>query len=131
MKAALSQIGKDYAGKDVSIVAISANDAAAYPQDAPEKLAEMAMEEGFLFPFLYDETQAVAKAYTAVATPDVFIFDKDLKLVYRGQVDDTRPNGKPATGKDVREALDALLEGRAVSTEQKPAIGCSIKWKKG
>ena len=130
VKTALASLGKDYEDKEVAIVAISANDASKYPDDAPEKLAEMAAEEGFTFPFLYDESQATAKAYTAVATPDIFIFDKDQKLVYRGQFDDTRPgSGKEATGADVRAALDALIEGRPVSQEQKPAIGCGIKWK--
>ncbi len=131
VKKALAQLGKDYGDKDIAIVAISANDAQAFPDDAPDKLSEMAKEEGFTFPFLYDETQKVAKVYTAVATPDVFIFDADQKLVYRGQFDDTRPGGnKEATGADVRAALDALIAGQPVSSEQKPAIGCSIKWKK-
>ncbi len=130
VKKALASIGKDYEDKDVAFVAISSNDAAAFPDDAPERLSEMAREEGFTFPFLYDETQKVARAYTAVATPDIFIFDKDQKLVYRGQFDDTRPNsGKEATGADVRAALDALIAGQPVSKEQKPAIGCGIKWK--
>ena len=131
IKKALAALGDEYKDKDVAIVAISSNDAKAFPDDAPESLKEMAIEEGFTFPFLYDETQKVAKAYTAVATPDVFVFDKDQKLVYRGQFDDTRPNsGKEATGADVRAALDALLTGQPVSQEQKPAIGCGIKWKK-
>lgn len=130
IKSALSAVGRDYAGKDIAIVAISANDPAAYPADAPASLAEMAKEEGFTFPLLFDESQDIAHAYTAVATPDTFIFDKDLKLVYRGQFDDTRPDGDPATGADVRAALDALLNGQPVSGNQKPAIGCGIKWKK-
>jgi len=131
IKKALATIGKEYEDKDVAFVAISANDPSAYPEDAPEKLSEMALEEGFTFPFLFDESQATARAYTAVATPDIFIFNKDQKLVYRGQFDDTRPNGgKEATGADVRAALDALLAGQPVSEEQKPAIGCGIKWKK-
>ncbi len=130
VKTALAQIGKDYEEKDVAIVAISSNDAKAYPEDGPAGLSEMAMEEGFTFPFLYDESQAVAKAYTAMATPDVFIFDKDQKLVYRGQFDDSRPgSGKVADGKDVRAVFDALLAGQPVPADQKPAIGCSIKWK--
>lgn len=129
IKGALAGIGRDYAAKDAAIVAISANDPAAYPADAPESLAEMAKEEGFTFPFLFDESQDTAHAYTAVATPDTFIFDKDRKLVYRGQFDDTRPQGDPATGKDVRAALDSVLAGRPVSPDQKPAIGCGIKWR--
>lgn len=131
VKKALAQLGKDYEGKSVQIVAISSNDATAYPEDAPESLKEMAAEEGFTFPFLYDESQAVAKAYTAKATPDTFIFDGAQKLVYRGQFDDTRPKGdKEATGADVRAVLDAVLAGQPVPADQKPAIGCSIKWKK-
>lgn len=131
VKKALAQLGKDYEDKDAALVAISANDPAANAADAPDKLKEMAEEEGFTFPFLFDESQSTARAYTAVATPDVFIFDSGQKLVYRGQFDDTRPNGdKEATGADVRAALDALLAGQPVSADQKPAIGCSIKWKK-
>lgn len=131
VKKALAQLGKDYKDKDVSLVAISANDPTANAADAPDKLKEMAQEEGFTFPFLFDESQSTARAYTAVATPDVFIFDSGQKLVYRGQFDDTRPNsGEVSDGKDVRAALDALLAGQPVSADQKPAIGCSIKWKK-
>ncbi len=130
IKKALAQIGQDYKDKDAAIVAISSNDAEKYPDDAPESLKEMAQQEGFVFPFLYDESQEVAKAYTAKATPDVFIFDKDQKLVYRGQFDNSRPNsGNEADGKDVRAVLDALIEGKPVPAEQKPAVGCSIKWK--
>ncbi len=130
IKTALAQIGKDYQSQDVGIIAISSNDAVKHPADAPESLKEMAQEEGFVFPFVYDESQDVAKAYTAKATPDVFIFDKDQKLVYRGQFDDTRPGSdKVADGKDVRTALDALIDGKSVPTKQKPAVGCSIKWK--
>ncbi|MGH7198937.1 MAG: thioredoxin family protein [Candidatus Omnitrophota bacterium] len=132
VKKALAQLGKDYRDKDAAIVAISANDPEKVPQDAPESLAAMAKEEGFAFPFLFDGPQKTAQAYTAVATPDVYIFDGDRKLVYRGQFDDSRPFGfGKATGKDVREALDAVLEGRRVSSDQKPAVGCSIKWKPG
>jgi peroxiredoxin len=130
VKGALSQLAKDYQDQGVGFVAISANDPAAYPEDSPASLAEMAQEESFSFPLLFDQTQAVARAYTARATPDIFIFDADGKLAYRGQLDDTRPNGgKPADGADVRQALDQLLAGNPVSAEQKPAIGCSIKWK--
>ena len=130
VKKALAAVGEDYRKKGVQIVAISANDPAAYPDDAPKSLAEMAKEESFKFPFLFDKTQNTAKAYSAKATPDVFIFDKDQKLVYRGQFDDTRPNGgKEADGSDVRAVLDALISGSPVPSEQKPAVGCSIKWK--
>lgn len=132
IKKELAQLGRDYEGKGLAIVAISANDPAGYPEDAPEKLKAMAVEEGFTFPFLFDGTQAVARAYTAVATPDFFLFDKDRRLVYRGQFDDSRPrSGIPVTGKDVRAAIDAVLEDRPVSSEQRPSVGCSIKWKAG
>jgi peroxiredoxin len=128
----LAQIGKDYANSDVSIVAISANDAANYPDDAPDKLKEMAKELGFTFPFCYDESQETAKAYTAACTPDFFLFDADRKLVYRGQLDDSRPgNNEPVTGKDLRTALDAVLASQTVTPDQKPSIGCNIKWKQG
>ena len=114
------------------MVAISANDAAGYPDDAPERLKAMAKELEFAFPFCYDESQAVAKAYTAACTPDFFLFDVARTLVYRGQLDDSRPgNGKPVTGKDLRGALDAVLAGEPVSAEQRPSLGCNIKWKKG
>lgn len=132
VKTGLTKMGQDYVGKDIAIVAISANDPAAIPIDSPQGLKEMAQEEGFNFPLLFDETQSVAKAYTAVATPDFFLFDKSRKLVYRGQFDDSRPgNSIEVTGKDVREAIDALLAGKPVSENQKPSIGCSIKWKPG
>lgn len=128
----LAQIGKDYANSDVGIVAISANDAANYPNDAPEKLKDMAKEFGFTFPFCYDESQETTKAYTAACTPDFFLFDRDRKLVYRGQLDDSRPsNNQPVTGQDLRMALDAVLASQPVNSEQKPSIGCNIKWKPG
>jgi peroxiredoxin len=128
----LARLGRDYQGRDVGIVAISANDAEAYPDDAPDSLAEMARQVGFTFPVLYDETQDVAKAYRAACTPDFFVFDASRKLVYRGQLDDSRPsNGKPVTGRDLRSALDAVLAGRPVAREQTPSIGCNIKWKAG
>ena len=128
----LSRLGRDYGAKSVGIVAISANDAAGYPDDAPAKLAEMARQLRFTFPFCYDESQAVATAYTAACTPDFFLFDAERRLVYRGQLDDSRPgNGKPLTGNDLRAALDAVLAGKPVSPDQKPSIGCNIKWKKG
>ena len=132
VKQELAQLGKDYANKDVGIVAISANDAANYPDDAPAQLAAMAKELGFAFPFCYDESQQTAKAYTAACTPDFFHFDADREVVYRGQLDDSRPgNGKPVTGKDLRAAMDAVLAGKPASVTQQPSIGCSIKWKKG
>ena len=132
VKEELARLGKDYASKPIGIVAISANDAVGYPDDAPDKLKAMAKELGFTFPFCYDETQETAKAYTAACTPDFFLFDRGRKLVYRGQLDDSRPgNGKPLTGKDLRAAIDAVLAGRAPSPDQRPSIGCSIKWKKG
>ncbi|MFH0984926.1 MAG: thioredoxin family protein [Candidatus Omnitrophota bacterium] len=127
----LSKLGKDYEGQGLAIVGISANDPAAYPEDGPESLKEMAVSEGFTFPVLFDGPQEVAKAYTAVATPDFLLFDKDRKLVYRGQYDDARPgNASPVTGKDLRAAVDAVLAGNPVPTDQKHAVGCSIKWKK-
>lgn len=125
----LAKIGRDYINK-IGIVAISSNDTSAYPEDAPESLKEQAQEIGFTFPYLYDESQEVAKAFTAACTPDLFLFDKNHKLVYRGQVDDSRPgNNLPVTGRDVRAAIDALLTNQPVSEDQKPSIGCSIKWK--
>ena len=129
VKKELARLGRDYAGKGIGIVAISANDPAAYPEDSPGRLKQMAEEEGFTFPLLFDETQEVARAYTAVCTPDPFLFDGGLRLVYRGQLDDGRPGGKPSDGKDLRAALDALLAGRPVRGPQKPSAGCSIKWK--
>jgi hypothetical protein len=128
----LARIGHDYAAKPLGIVAISPNDAKAFPDDAPDSLREMAIELGFLFPYCFDETQNVAKAYDAVCTPDFFLFDKDRRLVYRGQLDDSRPRTDiPVTGRDLRAAIDSVLEGRPVSAQQKPSIGCSIKWRNG
>jgi len=127
----LARIGLDYQPRGVGIVAISSNDAADYLEDAPDSLKEMAVELGFTFPFCYDETQQVAKAYTAACTPDLFLFDAAKRLAYRGQLDDSRPNsGVPVTGADLRAALDALLAGRPVTTHQKPSVGCNIKWKR-
>jgi peroxiredoxin len=132
IKKELARLGNDYAAKDIGIVAISANDAANYPDDAPDSLKAFAREEGVSFPFAYDETQEVAQAYTAACTPDFFLFDKKLELAYRGQLDDSRPgNGKPVTGKDLRAAIDALLTGKSVNPNQVPSIGCNIKWKPG
>ncbi len=128
----LARIGRDYAGRGVGIVAISANDVANYPEDAPEKLKEMAQSLGFDFPYCYDEGQEVAKAYSAACTPDFFLYDEERKLVYRGQLDDARPgNEKPVTGRDLRTAMDALLAGRPVPAGQKASLGCNIKWKPG
>jgi thiol-disulfide isomerase/thioredoxin len=130
VKKELAKLGKDTAGRGTGIIAISANDAKNYPDDSPENLKKMAMEEAFNFPFCYDEDQSVAKKYSAACTPDFFLFDADFKLAYRGQLDDSRPeNGKPVTGKDLREAIDAVLAGKAVAKTQKPSIGCNIKWK--
>ena len=126
----LAQLGRDYDGKGIGMVAISSNDAVNYPDDAPESLAEQAREVGFAFPYLYDLTQEVARAYDAACTPDFFLFDQDQKLVYRGQFDDSRPGGGiPVTGKDLRNAMDALLEGAPIHPIQKPSLGCGIKWK--
>ena len=128
----LSRLGRDYADQDVGIVAISANDAAGYPDDAPDTLKAMAEELEFLFPLCYDESQETAKAYTASCTPDFFLFDASRALVYRGQLDEARPgNNKPVTGKDLRAAIDAVLAGKPVQPDQRPSIGCNIKWKKG
>ena len=128
----LARLGQDYAARDIGIVAISANDAKGYPDDAPEQLKAMAMELTFTFPCCYDERQDVAKAYTAACTPDFFLFDANRALVYRGQLDESRPgNGKPLTGHDLRAAIDAVLTGKAVSPEQRPSLGCNIKWKPG
>lgn len=125
----LSKIGKDYQGK-IGIVAISANDVSAYPEDAPESLKQQAEELGLTFPYLYDEAQDVAKEFSAVCTPDLFLFDSGGKLVYRGQLDDSRPeSGIPVTGSDLRAAIYAVVAGQSVSSDQKPSIGCGIKWK--
>ena len=126
----LARIGRDYAGKPLGIAAISSNDATTFPEDAPDSLGEMAAELGFNFPFLYDESQDVARAYDAACTPDFFLFDKDRKLMYRGQLDNSRPNSNvPVTGKDLRTAIDAVLSGQTVSSDQKPSVGCNIKWR--
>jgi hypothetical protein len=112
------------------MVAISSNDVTGYPQDRPERMAELAREKGFAFPYLYDESQNIARAFDAACTPDFYIFDGERRLVYRGQLDDSRPgNDVPVTGRDVRAALDALLAGEPVPSEQKPSIGCNIKWR--
>ena len=128
----LANLGRDYQGTNLGMIAISSNDVKTYPQDAPQHLKNMAVELSFVFPYCYDESQAVAKAFTAACTPDFFVFDQEHKLVYRGQLDESRPgNGKPITGLDLRKALDAVLAGQAVSSVQKPSAGCNIKWKSG
>ena len=127
----LVKLANDYIPKGMSFVAISSNDIKAESEDSPEKMKELAMELRYPFPYLYDETQEVAKAYEAACTPDFFIHDKDLRLVYRGQLDDSRPsNDVPSDGKDIRAALDAILAGDKPSPRQRPSIGCNIKWKK-
>ena len=132
VKNELSRLDKDYRQKDIAIVAISSNDADGYLDDAPEKLKALAIEQGWRFPFLYDPTQEVAKKYTAACTPDFFLYNAERHLVYRGQLDDSRPgNGKPLTGKDLRAAIDAVLADKAVSKTQRASVGCNIKWKNG
>jgi peroxiredoxin len=127
----LARIGHDYAVNGLGIVGISSNDASTYPDDAPEGLSAQAQRNSFTFHYLYDETQEVARAYNAVCTPDFFLFDADLKLVYRGQLDASRPgNGVPVDGRDLRAAIDAMMAGKPVAAEQRPSIGCGIKWKK-
>jgi len=126
----LAQFAKDYTGKPLAIVGISSNDADNYPADNPAGLKQQAETVGFTFPYLYDETQSVAQAYDAACTPDIFLFDKDQKLVYRGQFDESRPNSSiPVTGADLRAAVDAVLAGKPAPANQKPSIGCNIKWK--
>jgi len=128
----LAKLARDYRPGGVAVAGISSNDVANYPADSPAKMAEEAKSAGYIFPYLYDETQEVARAYRAACTPDIYLFDKDQRLAYRGQLDDSRPgNGMPVTGKDVRAAIDALLSGKPVSSAQKPSIGCNIKWKPG
>ena len=128
----LARIGKDYKDKEIDIIAISSNDPDYDSDDQPERLKEMAENLDFNFPYLFDETQEVAKSFMAVCTPDFFLFDKDKQLVYRGQLDDSRPgSGQLATGKDLRGAIDAVLNGKPVREEQKPSSGCNIKWKAG
>jgi peroxiredoxin len=128
----LARLGRDFARKSLGIVAISANDAETHPEDGPTYLKEQAREAGFSFPYLYDQTQATAKAYSAACTPDFFLFDKGRRLVYRGQLDDSRPgNHKPLTGQDLRAAITAVLTSQQVATKQYPSTGCNIKWKPG
>lgn len=128
--AGIVSMAQDYQVKGVSFVAISSNDIENYPQDAPDLMKIEAERVGYSFPYLFDESQEVAKAYQAACTPDFYIFDKNLKCVYRGQMDDSRPgNGLPVTGNDIRQALDALLSNQAINENQKPSLGCGIKWK--
>ena len=128
----LAKLGSDYLQHDLGIVAISSNDVKNYPDDAPDLLKTMATELDFQFPLCYDETQETAKIYTAACTPDFFLFDDEQKLFYRGQLGDSRPsNGKPVTGKDLRNAIDTVLAGKSLTEEQQPSIGCNIKWKPG
>jgi peroxiredoxin len=128
----LARLVKDYQPRGVAAVGINANDVAAHPDDAPAKMAEEIQQRGYSFPYLYDATQEVAKAYRAACTPDFFVFDGQRKLVYRGQLDGSRPgNGVPVNGADLRAALDAALAGRPPQADQKPSIGCNIKWRPG
>jgi len=130
IQAQLAQLGRDYADRSLGIVAISANDAAEYPDDAPASLKEMAKTLGFNFPYCHDATQATAKAYTAACTPDFFLFNAARELVYRGQFDDSRPgDGVPVTGRDLRAAIEAVLHRQRVDPRQRPSLGCNIKWK--
>jgi len=128
----LAKLVKEYQAKGVAIVGINANDVSTHPEDSPENMRKELKKHGYTFPYLFDETQEVAKAYRAACTPDFFLFDKKHQLVYRGQMDDSRPDsGKQVTGADLRAALDAVLQGKPVSKNQKPSTGCNIKWKKG
>lgn len=126
----LVKLANDYQAKGISFVAISANDVIAYPEDAPEKMAQLAKQLGFTFPYLYDETQKTAKAYHATCTPDFFVYDKNFLCVYRGQLDGSRPGNKiTVSGKDIRSALDNILLDKPVNPHQIPSMGCNIKWK--
>lgn len=127
-----AEFAREYQAKGVAVIGINANDISTHPDDSPDKMAEEARTRGYTFPYLYDETQEVAKSYRAACTPDFFLFGQDHKLAYRGQFDGSRPgNNVPVTGKDLRAAADALLQNRLPSSEQKPSMGCSIKWKAG
>ena len=130
IQAGFAEFAKEYQKRGAAIVAINSNDIETYPDDRPEKMAEEASKAGYTFPYLFDETQSVAEAYHAACTPDFFLFDRDRRLVYRGQFDDSRPkSGRPVTGVDLRAALDAVLAGRPVPADQRPSAGCNIKWK--
>jgi peroxiredoxin len=126
----LARLGEEYIPRGIGMVAINSNDATSYPADSPEKMVEEAEKHGYPFPYLYDEIQSVAQAYGAACTPDFFLFDSDRLLVYRGQLDDARPGGvRPVTGIDMRRAFDALIKSEMIDPEQRPSIGCNIKWK--
>ena len=128
----LAALGSEYAARGVAVVAINANDVEKYPDDSPEKMVEEVREAGYTFPYLFDESQEVAKAYKAACTPDFFLFDQNQELVYRGQLDDSRPGSEiPVTGVDLRKAMDTLLESGKPVAEQRPSMGCNIKWKPG
>jgi peroxiredoxin len=130
VQAELVRLARDYMPKGISVVAISSNDAGKYPDDGPEAMKQEADQWNYPFPYLYDQSQEVARAYDAACTPDFYIYDRDLRLVYRGQLDDSRPkNSLPVTGKDIRAALDCLIASQPLSQDQKPSIGCNIKWK--
>jgi peroxiredoxin len=127
----IAKIGRDYAGTGLGIIGISSNDPVQYPDDAPPRLKEMAERLGFTFPFCFDETQDIAKAYRAACTPDFYLFDRERRLVYRGQLDESRPGtNKPVTGRDLRAAIDAALAGNPIDSNQRASVGCSIKWKR-
>jgi peroxiredoxin len=128
----LARLGRDYRDRGLGTLAISSNDPVGYPDDAPPKLKEMALRLGFAFPYCHDETQEVAKAYRAACTPEFYLFDRDRRLVYHGQLDDSRPgNNKPVTGRDVRAAIESVLAGKPIDGNQRASIGCGIKWKPG
>ena len=132
IRGGLARFGRDYQERGLVVVAINSNDVVSYPDDSPEMMAKEKQLAGYTFPYLYDETQSVAKAYSAACTPDFFLFDAQRKLVYRGQFDSSRPsNNKPVTGGGLRAAADAVLANKPVSAEQKPSVGCNIKWKRG
>ena len=132
VKGQIGRVAAEYAPRGVGVVAISSNDVAAFPDDAPDQMRALALAEGWRFPYLFDESQAVAKAFRAACTPEFYLFDRQRRLVYRGQLDDSRPkNQVPGTGKDLRAALDGLLGGKSISPEQVPSVGCNIKWKPG
>jgi peroxiredoxin len=132
IRAGFASLATEYQKKGVAVVAIASNDVKAYPEDGPEGMAREAKEAGYTFPYLFDETQEVAKAYGAACTPDFFVFDRERRLVYRGQMDRARPgNGVPVTGEDLRQALDAALAGGPPPPVQRPSLGCNIKWKPG
>jgi thiol-disulfide isomerase/thioredoxin len=128
----LADFARDYRGRGLAVIAVNSNDVDTHPEDGPELMAQEAREAGYVFPYVYDETQDAAKAYGAACTPDFFLFDVSRRLVYRGQFDSSRPgNGISVTGGDLRQAVDAVLAGRPVSEDQKPSIGCNIKWRPG